>query len=349
MAYNSKYTGAQIDALLDASETMQTSKEDVANKVKSLDANVTDEQYPSAKAVKDAIATKENTTNKVTSINADADDDHYPSAKAVWSAIKAGIATNVEKGEIFEIGYPDSYWIEDELISATDFSVFKDFYSGEIDDLSGNNNKLTVSGLSSIDYSTSIAGIRGGELIKNPYNSIGDSIEVNFTTPEDIDTNLLTIEVYANIHASYKWNRKVIQTASNPAINNAYIFQIGVLYRLAINANTIKHYGSLGEDVLEVSHDNSFIDGALDTEIKNQYTHLVFTVNNIDKTDKLYVNSEKVLEVTNRKSLDSVANRAVTLFGNWAANIKCVRIYNKELSQEEVTQNYEATKNYYAV
>ena len=58
MAYNSKFTGAQIDSLLDASEAMQTSKEDVAN--------------------------------KVTSINADADDTHYPSAKAVWGAISDG-------------------------------------------------------------------------------------------------------------------------------------------------------------------------------------------------------------------------------------------------------------------
>ena len=87
MAYNSKFTGAQIDALLDASEAMQTGKEDVANKVTTLDASATDEQYPSAKAVKDAIATKENLTNKVTSINADADDVHYPSAKAVKDAI----------------------------------------------------------------------------------------------------------------------------------------------------------------------------------------------------------------------------------------------------------------------
>ena len=53
MAYNSKFTGAQIDALLDASEAMQTSKEDVANKVTTLDADATDVQYPSAKAVKD--------------------------------------------------------------------------------------------------------------------------------------------------------------------------------------------------------------------------------------------------------------------------------------------------------
>ena len=65
MAYNSKFTGAQIDALLDASETMQTSKEDVAN--------------------------------KVTSINADADDVHYPSAKAVLSAIEDKFWYGIEK------------------------------------------------------------------------------------------------------------------------------------------------------------------------------------------------------------------------------------------------------------
>lgn len=56
MAYNSKFTGAQIDALLDASETMQTSKEDVANKVTSLDADATDMQYPSAKAVRTPLS-----------------------------------------------------------------------------------------------------------------------------------------------------------------------------------------------------------------------------------------------------------------------------------------------------
>ncbi len=65
MAYNSKFTGAQIDALLDASEAMRTSKEDVAN--------------------------------KVTSINADADDTHYPSAKAVWNAIEDKFWYGIEK------------------------------------------------------------------------------------------------------------------------------------------------------------------------------------------------------------------------------------------------------------
>ena len=55
MAYISKFTGAQIDALLDASEAMKTSKEDVANKVTTINADADDVHYPSAKAVFDAI------------------------------------------------------------------------------------------------------------------------------------------------------------------------------------------------------------------------------------------------------------------------------------------------------
>lgn len=57
MAYISKFTGAQVDALLDASEAMKTSKEDVANKVTTIGADATDEQYPSAKAVGNMITT----------------------------------------------------------------------------------------------------------------------------------------------------------------------------------------------------------------------------------------------------------------------------------------------------
>ena len=55
MAYISKFTGAQIDALLDASGKMQTNKEDVANKVTSITAYADHTHYPSVKAVLDAI------------------------------------------------------------------------------------------------------------------------------------------------------------------------------------------------------------------------------------------------------------------------------------------------------
>lgn len=295
------------------------------------------------------IATKKDLNSTKEEVNQSLDSTKEEINKTLEEFSKDFSPTDIEKDEIFEIGYPGSYWIEDGLISATDFSIFQDCYTGEIDDLSGKNNKLSVSGLSSINYGTSIAGIRGGELIKNEYNGIGNVIGVSFKTPVDIDVNFLSIEVYVNIHTSYYWNKKEIQYSSNPDISRAFIIQIGNSYKLSINANSIKHGGSFNMDNLEVSHDNSFIDGVLDKEIKNQYVHLVFTVNNKDKTAKFYIDSEKVLELDNRTRLDSIANHQITLFGSWAANIKCIRFYNKELSQEEITQNYEATKSHYAI
>lgn len=96
---------------------------------------------------------------------------------------KESIFTDMESNEIFEIGYPDAYWIEDGLLNATDFSIYDDGYSGNIDDLSGNNMPLKIEGLSAVDYSKSIVGIRGKELIKNVYDNIGNRISVTFTTP----------------------------------------------------------------------------------------------------------------------------------------------------------------------
>lgn len=72
MAYISKFTGAQIDDLLEKSKTMGAAVDELAQDV----------------------AAKEDAANKVTSIAASADDTHYPSAKAVKTAL-----TNLADGE----------------------------------------------------------------------------------------------------------------------------------------------------------------------------------------------------------------------------------------------------------
>lgn len=89
MAYNSKFTGAQIDALLDASSAMRTSKEDAANKVTSLD-NPSDVTYPTSKAVKEYVnaelADKEDAANKVANFD-NPNDSTFPTTKAVWDMV----------------------------------------------------------------------------------------------------------------------------------------------------------------------------------------------------------------------------------------------------------------------
>ena len=71
--------------------------EDTFYKVTSLTAQSTDDQYPSAKAVYDALSGKanashshtgmENTSNKVTSISSSSTDNQYPTAKCVYDLI----------------------------------------------------------------------------------------------------------------------------------------------------------------------------------------------------------------------------------------------------------------------
>lgn len=97
MAYNSKFTGAQIDALLDASGAMQTSKEDAANKVTSINADADDVHYPSAKAVKAALS---ELTRKVGNISGVYEFDY---SKGDHSSNKDRFDCNIEQGESFSL------------------------------------------------------------------------------------------------------------------------------------------------------------------------------------------------------------------------------------------------------
>ena len=60
---------------------LQTDKENISNKVTSINDSSTDTQYPSAKLLNTELKKKENTSNKVTSINDSSTDTQYPSAK----------------------------------------------------------------------------------------------------------------------------------------------------------------------------------------------------------------------------------------------------------------------------
>ena len=73
-------SGGVYDALL--------TKENVDNKVTTIDVTATDDQYPSAKAVHDTLLTKEDVANKVTTIDAASTNVQYPSAKAVYDALE---------------------------------------------------------------------------------------------------------------------------------------------------------------------------------------------------------------------------------------------------------------------
>lgn len=78
----------QISIELDGSMTVNgwAGKEDTVNKTSTLGSGSTTE-YPNTQAVVDGLAGKENTANKVTALSGTSTDTQYPSAKAVYNAL----------------------------------------------------------------------------------------------------------------------------------------------------------------------------------------------------------------------------------------------------------------------
>ena len=109
-------SGGVYDALL--------TKEDVNNKVTTIDAASTDKQYPSAKVVYDTLLTKENVANKVTTIDVTSTDDQYPSAKVVYDTLltKENVANKVTTIDVTSTDdqYPSAKVVYDTLLTKED-------------------------------------------------------------------------------------------------------------------------------------------------------------------------------------------------------------------------------------
>jgi hypothetical protein len=86
----------------------------------------------------------------------------------------------------------------------------------------------------------------------------------------------------------------------------------------------------------------------------NKWTHVVATLNNFDK--KMYLNGS--LSVSDNVSDDTsfvanwsgqwwFGNRAVIGGNPWSGHYGIVRVYNRELSPEEINQNFDAIKGRY--
>ena len=106
-------SGGVYDALL--------TKENVNNKITTVDAASTDDQYPSAKAVYDTLLTKEDVANKVTTIDAASTDKQYPSAKAVYDTLltKEDVANKVTTIDAAStnVQYPSAKAVYDTLLT----------------------------------------------------------------------------------------------------------------------------------------------------------------------------------------------------------------------------------------
>lgn len=88
LAVENRVNKAVEDASADIDSKLEN-MESTVNKVYVIGEYVNDIEYPTTKAVRDALLTKENVSNKVTSISGSSTDEQYPSAKATNDRIVA--------------------------------------------------------------------------------------------------------------------------------------------------------------------------------------------------------------------------------------------------------------------
>jgi hypothetical protein len=103
-----------IDAASGGFASDISGKEDKANKSATLSASSTDAQYPTSKAVYDALSGKETSSNKTTSITNASTDALYPSAKAVYGELSS------LQSDIDAIDVSDKWAASLSFVSSTD-------------------------------------------------------------------------------------------------------------------------------------------------------------------------------------------------------------------------------------
>lgn len=170
MAYNSKFTGARIDALLDASGAMQTSKEDVANKVTSIGADATDEQYPSAKAVWSATSA---TQEKLTELEQKVKELEGGSSSviAIESKTYTNLSTSEKTGKVFVV-----YKISGSSEEPTYYTVTRNLTNVTISNstssaVGGSSYTANLSALSGYTLSSVVVTMNGVDVTSSSYSN----------------------------------------------------------------------------------------------------------------------------------------------------------------------------------
>lgn len=145
--------------------------ESIENKITSMDKKSTDIQYPTAKAVFDALNKKEDVANKVDEITKDATDDQYPTAKAA--------KTELDKKEDVK----NKVKVIDELSSNDKYPSAKAVYNWGKDHESVNNKVTAITDKSEhTQYPTAKAVY---DIVKNNTQSVSDGSVPRMSTLND--------------------------------------------------------------------------------------------------------------------------------------------------------------------
>jgi hypothetical protein len=209
------------------------------------------------------------------------------------------------------IGYGTPSIVTDGLVLLLDAANPKSFVSGSTtwNDLSGYRNNGTL--VNGVGYSGSNAGV----LV---FDGVNDSVSLPSIT---LTTNY-TISMWVNISNSQNYGKLVGQNSS-----------LGLFFRNLTGLISF-YFIPIGDH-----HFNTVLN-------KNMYYNLTFVTSN--NNTNMYVNN-----VIDTITLNGTPNLSLNLIANDASNevlggkIPIVQVYNRALTQDEITQNYNSLKGRY--
>ena len=261
--------------------------------------------------------------------------------------------TDISPGEIFEIstnGNDNVYKLEG-LAAYFDFTKYPDGYSGDVEDLSGNNTEIMFSGLDL--YESGRNGFVNGKLMINngPLSNAGGS-KVTIKS-EAIHTYPFSIEIYAHLRRDYNpyAGSGTLGYQSTDALKNyeATLFstryssifdETSTINGLTAFANKEK-IGITGSANTPNISENAIgfdIDGIENENISDRYDHIVVCFDS--NKQKFYLNNELIID-KKETSVGLSMSSVLRIFPNLLkGDIKLIRIYNDILSDNDVEMNY---------
>ena len=260
--------------------------------------------------------------------------------------------TDISQGERFEIftnGNDNVYKLEG-LAAYFDFTKYPDGYSGDVEDLSGNNTEIMFSGLDL--YESGRNGFVNGKLMINngPLSNTGGS-KVTIKS-EAIHTYPFSIEIYAHLRRDYDpyAGKGVLNYTSTDALQNYQATVFSTQYNTTDGTGTtngLKAYankekigisGSANAPNILENAIGFDIDGVENENISDRYDHIVVCFDS--NKQKFYLNNELIID-KEETSVGLSMSSILRIFPDLLkGDIKLIRIYNDMLSDNDVEMNY---------
>lgn len=235
-------------------------------------------------------------------------------------------------------------YVKENLKAYYNFTKYPDGYSGDVEDLSGNNLIPNVKGLEY--YTTGRNGIINGSLMLNDHKTTATQLEI--PTDPSFTTYPFSIELFAAFRIYYNMykpdnelvfgdetitNHFIINTREGGTTGNGYFIR-------ASENGDIDIVGTLSQPLITGIHSELNIANSKNPILK--YQHLVIVIDR--NLQKVYIDGNLISETNQESIVLDGSNRVMKICQNiLKANLKLVRLYNAVLNDEQVLQNYNNT------